>query len=275
VVVVWGEEADDAQRRWYSVALDGTFAPRAEPTLLANAPAEIDLVAIRPLATKAAASFVLLQTSRDFSGARVEALALELDGRKRGGPALLAQSLPSVVWVDAVPTSTGGLALWAVPRDGSADLFAVPLGLSGEPGGTPQKVLGDVTAWQVAALDDGAAVGAVMAGKVRGEPGPVALVLLEASGKPGPRQAVSDKATADADLDMIRLGTQLVFAWSDRRDLEPRIFGAATDLTGRVTRAPSALVSPLFLEEIVPHTDFIIRHWAFRWKRMECQFFYA
>jgi hypothetical protein len=113
-IVAWAADIS-GKRRWITRAIGASGEPLSEPKTVADAATEVDLVAIKPLGgDKARAGFVVLASSRAFSGGRVEVMALGPAGELRGGPAALAESLGDVVWVDAFPTDTGAIAMWAV-----------------------------------------------------------------------------------------------------------------------------------------------------------------
>lgn len=246
-VAVWaarGPESDD-KRHWYSVALDEAGERAGEPRPVAPAAADVGLVSVGALGSEPKGGFVVLSTARRFSGVRVEALALEPDGSRRGGPTPLVKNLSEVVWIDSVPTDQGALALWAI-RDGDrARLVATELGPAGNPKGSPKDVLANARAWQAISLKKGALIAAVTAGKEPGTPGPVVAVVVDDAGRvAGKPITVSAERTAELDLDMVRAGGRILLAWSDRRKLDPRVYVAALDETGKVVHQPAPLTAP-------------------------------
>jgi hypothetical protein len=254
-ILVWSADVD-GQRRWLTVGLNEAFAPASDPITVANASPDVDLVAVKPLGDGPGKGFVVITSSREFRGERVDAIALGPRGELRGGPTPLAEALADVVWVDAVPTPSGAIALWASRRDDRADIYAVELGPSGEARDEPSRVVSDARSWQTARISSGAAVGAVLAGKERDEPGPIRLVFVDAHGVADKKSAtVSERTTSGLDLDFARMGDRLVFAWSDERDLEARLYSAVVDESGAVVKPPAPLgraFGPQAVLRIVP-----------------------
>ena len=189
----------------------------SEPKVVADAAPELDLVAVRAVGGTSK-GFVLLESSREFSGERIDALALGLHGELVGGPTPLAQSLPDVVWVDAVPTATGAIAMWAVRREDRADLFGVEIGSSGELRDQPTLLVPDARAWQVAPVSGGAAIGVLTAGKTRDASGTASRRVRRLGG--ARREKVAHR---DGRRDR-RTGRR---SCGHRRQARPRVVGPA------------------------------------------------
>ncbi len=251
-VAVWAEiPGKGKSRRWYTVALGADSSPPAKPLALTDAPGQVGLVAVKPAGGPAKAAgagkpaglgqpgFVVVSTRRGFGSQQVEAMVLGVRGELSGGPTALAEPAGDVLWVDAVPTSRGTLALWAVQHGDRADLFDVELGAAGEMAGAVHKVLEGARAWQVVPVKGGAALAAVVADKGHSSAGPVDLLYLDLDGKAGKPLEVSKSPTAELDLDMTRVEGSLLLAWSDERDLEPRVYLASVDATGKLSHPPT------------------------------------
>lgn len=243
-IAAWAALAN-GKRKWFTAPLTGPDAAHGEPKIVADAAPEVDLVAVKALGG-ASKGFVLVTSSREFSGSRVDVLALGPSGELRGGPSPLAQSLGDVVWVDAIPTATGALAMWAVRTEDRAQLFAVELGPTGEAKSEPSPLLTNARSWQATATPDGVAIAVVEAGKSRKDPGPIRVYFADAEGRLSKKSVtVSDGATAEPDLDFTKIGDHLVLAWTDDHGLEPRIYGAVVDAaTGAVVKQPAPLGRP-------------------------------
>jgi hypothetical protein len=240
---------DGEKRFWFTQALDAQGALLGEVRRVGPAPGGVGLVALRPLGapTSAESGFLLLETSREFGGERVDSIALGPTGSHRGGPTPLASSLPNVVWVDALPSGKGALAFWAVKRAGSASLHAVAVGAAGEPLTTPRELVARARAWQVVPVDQGAALAYTSAGeRPQADGSRVELVFVDAQAEvEGRPQVVSDSPTAEADLDLVAFGEHLVLGWSDTRDLDARLYSAVVSAKDRkVVRAPEPLTEP-------------------------------
>ncbi|HEX3597482.1 MAG TPA: hypothetical protein VHU80_20380 [Polyangiaceae bacterium] len=257
MIAAWAAEVA-GKRSWLTLGLGDGSALRYDPARIADAAPEIDLVAIRPFGG-GTRGFVLLTSSREFSGERVDLLALGTRGERIGGPLPLAQSIPSVMWLDAVQTASGAIAMWAVRRDDRAEILGAEIGPSGVPKDPPQTLLTDLRAWQVASSGEGVAVLALTVGKGRNEPGPLKLFFLDPQGKLERRSVVvADGLTAEPDVDLAKIGDHLVAAWSDRREGEPRLYGAVFDNTGTLLKPAAPLgrpFGPQSVVRVVPPTD--------------------
>jgi hypothetical protein len=254
-IAAWAAEAG-GKREWRTIAIGGDAMPLADPKVVADAAPEVDLVAVKPLGEGGTKAFLLVSSSREFSGERVDAIALGLHGELVGGPAPIAQSLTDVVWLDAVPTPSGAIAMWAVRRDDRADLFGVEVGPSGEVRDRPSELLTGTRAWQVAPAGGGVAIAAVTAGKARGESGPLRVLFVDAQAHVEKKSLVLlEGGTAEPDVDLARIGDRMVVAWSDRRELEPRLYDAVLDAHGALVKPPGPIgraFGPQALLRIVP-----------------------
>lgn len=240
-VAAWASDVS-GKRHWFTRSLSESGKPLAETLMIADAATEVDLVAVRPLGGDKTRGFVLLTSSHTFSGERVDVIALGPGGELRGGPTPLAESLGDVVWVDAFPTESGALAMWAVRHDDRASIYGVGVGASGELTDEPGVLASDVRSWQIAPVFQGVAIGAVGAGKNRAERGPLRAVFVDTRGHVEKKSVIVNSGpTALPDMDVARVGDRLVFAWSDDRDLEPRLYSAVVDNDANVVKPPAPL----------------------------------
>jgi hypothetical protein len=245
VVAAWAADVS-GKRRWITRPIGESGAPLAEPKTIADAATEIDLVAVRPLGWGKPLAFVLLTSSHAFSGERVDAIALGPGGELLGGPNPIAERQGDVVWVDAFSTDHGALALWAVRHEDRASIHGVALGTAGEMKAEPAVLASDVRSWQVARTLEGIVIAAVGAGKSRNERGPITATFVDYGGRVEKKSVVvNPSATALLDLDIAFVGRNLVFAWTDDRDLEPRLYGAVMDGSGTIVK-PAAPLGPPF-----------------------------
>ncbi|HVW25715.1 MAG TPA: hypothetical protein VHC69_10110 [Polyangiaceae bacterium] len=251
MMAAWAAEVS-GKRSWLTLGLgDGSGSVHYDPKTIAEAAPEVDLVAVRPIGG-ATRGFILLTSSREFSGERVDLISLGTRGERIFGPTALAQSAPAIVWLDAVQTPSGAIAMWAVRRDDRADIIGVEIGTSGEPKDSPSTLVTDLRAWQVTSAGEDIAIAALTAGKERNEPGPLKLVFLDAQGKLERRSVVlSDGVTAEPDLDLAKLGDHLVAIWSDRHDGEPRLYGAVADVNGALLKPAAPIARPYGPQSVV------------------------
>jgi hypothetical protein len=262
-LVVWAAPEPKAGRAWFSLPLAASGSPVGKALRVADAADDIGLVTLRPAGGGKqrgaaagepglqASGFILVST-QPGAPSEVRATLLGPRGELQGGPTLLSEAESDVLWIDALPTSTGTLVLWAVRRDDCADLFGVDLGVAGEKQGAVQTVLRDARAWQVAQTDGGAAVAAVLAGEERAEGGTVAIAFVDGTATPvGKPVVLSDRPTASLDIDLTRLGNGLVVAWSDRREIEAKVYLARMGARGQIEQAAKPVTGSLGDEALV------------------------
>jgi hypothetical protein len=244
MVAAWAAEVA-GKRKWLTVALKDGIKPYAAPKEVADAASDVDLVTVRPSSYGDTKGFIVLSSSREFSGEKVDAFTLGIHGELAGGPVVIAKSLADVVWIDAVQTATGSVAMWAVRRDDRADIFGVEVGPNADVRSQPGLLVPDARAWQVIQNAQGVAIATVTAGKARADKGPLTMNFIDAHARVERRPLViSDGATVDADVDIARVSDHLVVAWTDGRELEPRAFGALLDPRGSLLKPPAPLGQP-------------------------------
>jgi hypothetical protein len=251
MIAVWAAETA-GKRQWMTVGIKDGIKPYAPPREVALAASDIDLVTVRPLGYGDARGFIVVASSREFSGEKIESFALGLRGELTGKPVVIAQSLPDVVWIDAVQTPTGGLVLWAVRRDDRADIFGVEMGIGGDVKTTPSLLVPDVRAWQVLMNAGGAAIATVTAGKGRAAKGPLTLNFIDGHARVERRPlVVSDGATVDSDVDIARISDHIVMAWTDSTEIESRVYAALLDPRGSLLKPPAPLGQPFGPQEVL------------------------
>lgn len=223
-LAVWAARDGD-RRKWFVAALGPDGSRRSAPRAIADAPAELGLVAIEPAAK---GSFVVLSTRPDGEGTAVDALSVSAQGRLIGTPRTLDRGDEPVLWLDAVTTGQGALALWARQRGKAAALSTLAIdGRSSE----PQLVADGARAWQVIEIGGGAALALVDAEAVK-------LLRLDAAGRRAGVSVIRAATTASLDLDAARLGDRIAVGWSDRDDDDAQIQIAVLDASGKVVVAP-------------------------------------
>jgi hypothetical protein len=238
-VAVWAALESAQKRAWFSSALSESGKPVGKPLRLGDAPRELGLVAVRP---ESDAGFIVLST-RKTEGEALDAVLLGPRGELRSPPATLTEQPGAIQWIEAIGTSQGTLVLWAARRDKQADLHALAVDRSGRKLGSGELVLSGARAWQAARTKDGAAVAAVIPQKPGAPLGTIQLTFVAADGKLAAKPvAVSTEPTAESDLDLAKVDDQLVLAWSDRREPEARIYSAAVNAAGAVTRKPAPAI---------------------------------
>lgn len=230
---------------WFSQALDPRGQPKGDVHELGAVAGEIGLATVRPVGDAKpggalkAKGFVMLYTEKSAAEETINLLSVGPDGALGGGPMALTRATESVLWLSAVATKRGALAMWAVRGDGKAELWAADLsGAAGKQGAAFSK---SARAWQAVPFGGGAAVAWVEAGSAAGSSGPVMLAFLDDQGSlKGKPLQVSGTASAHLDLDLTVSAGGLVVGWSDSKNLEARVQLALVDAQGKLLVAPAA-----------------------------------
>ncbi|MCC6213952.1 MAG: hypothetical protein IT376_03730 [Polyangiaceae bacterium] len=227
-VAVW---AAGEPRAWYAAHAPAT-GRIAEAVRVADAPAEVGVVALRSLG---AAGYVLAYTTRT-EPERVEALLIDARGEVAGPARALEESSERALWIDALPIEGGALVAFARQRGKGADLLAAAVGIR-RPPEPPVALATGALAWQLVATPPGGALATVTGDGPRGR---VSVLPLSAAGAPaGSPVPLSAHPTAEPDLDAVATPSGLVLAWTDRASIEPRVHVAATDARGALARPPA------------------------------------
>src|SRR5262249_21286079 len=101
----------------------------------------------------------------------IKVLALDVEGKPRGEPALVVQIPDELTWIDILPNARGALVDWEVPHDDRSDIFMAPFA-GGKIDGPPSLVAHDVIGWEAEATERGAAVASVAVDASAGQPAP-------------------------------------------------------------------------------------------------------
>ena len=228
-------------RSWFVRPLSARGETSGPILNLGEAPSELGLVSVRPLRD----GFALLSTHKTSDGEVVELAVLSASGELIAGPTSLGRTAHSLLWVEALPTATGGATvLWATSGNGRAEIWTADVNQKAELAGSPRLLARDAGAWQAAAFGTGFALAVTHVGTGSGEHGPIDVTLVN-GGDAAPPVVVNSEISADLDLDMAAIGGQLVLAWSDHRGGENRVFTAAVDRNGKVTASAAPATPPL------------------------------
>lgn len=231
----------DTARRWYAQPLTATGQLDARLVDAAGAP---DHPAFALLRAGTADTYVALWVRGSNDTQALEALTLDRYGVARGDVAAVAQSSNSLLWADAIPTTAGMLLLWAEQVGDRAVISSTWLGTDGAIKAAPTVITPSARAWNVTATPQGAAL-AVVQSNGSETLGRVDLLLLDAKGQlSGPPVHVTDTASAQLDIDVVTAGQAMVLAWTDRRDLDSRVYTAVVDFAGNIKQASHAALPP-------------------------------
>jgi len=232
--------------QWRTRILEADGAPRAEPLAVAPAAGDIPVASVRATATGYLAAWI-----ENKGGNRaLEVLALDPAGKAVGAPVRVLQSADEIAWLEVLPGPKSAAIVWEVPRENGVDVIASAI-VGGKPS-TPVTAARDVLGWQAIATERGAALAFVRRGKVEraegDEQGPrlgqVALVEIDAAGKPAAPVVVSADPSAQVDVELALVDGRYLLAWTDERDIDASAFVAVVEPGGRVAVPPRQATSP-------------------------------
>ncbi len=261
-----------ARGRWMTRAVDADGSPKgAAPLDVAALGADVSMAALKPVDDGYVAVWVEL-VARNHA---VKLLSLDVDGKPRGEPILVAQITDDINWVDVHPGAHGGLVLWEVPHDDRSDLFVVPL-TAGRIDGAPTLVAHDVIGWEAEPTERGIALATVatdaaaapVAAHVRARKKPartaeeatsargtklgkVFLTEIDPRGKPGAPVVVSAEPSAQLDVTISEIGGKYVIAWTDERNIDACVYLAAVDAGGHVVTPAHRATAPFGEQALV------------------------
>ncbi len=210
------------------LALDGS--PRVQARVVAQAAPDTSALVVR----RVDGGYLLAWTSLTDRGESLSLVGVDDDGLPRAAALELARTTDHVVWMEVVPTPHGALCVWAEePPSGGANVLAQSLEASGKPRGVPSRVFRAATSWQAVPLGEGVALAIVSQNAL-------SLAKLDDSGRVVGEPAPISK-TVGADMDMVRAGKSLVFAWTDHSRVDPALVIAGVDEQGKIKEPHDAL----------------------------------
>ncbi|HVJ93619.1 MAG TPA: hypothetical protein VM580_27645 [Labilithrix sp.] len=242
-LVAWVTVAEGSGRRVLVVPIAPNGAPRGGETVAAHVSVDTTMLVVKPLGGPAP-GFLLAWTSLTDRGKSLWSVAVGDDGVPRGKPVELTRSNDDIVWVDIVPTDRGALCLWAEEtRDGDANLVSASIDTDGKVRGVPTRVARGIVGWHALEMPGGVGVSTIEAaaapGSVRSSdrqlrdvrPGGALLFhRLDADGHAAAAPiTVTNQPVVSGDIEVVRDGSRLVFAWTDRSSPEPSVAIAAID----------------------------------------------
>ncbi|MGO8992314.1 MAG: hypothetical protein ACLQVI_03225 [Polyangiaceae bacterium] len=225
-----GTTAEGA-RRVVSVPLSANGETRTDPRVSATVAADATMLVVRPSAG-AKPGFIAAWTYLTDRGEALAVVGIADDGHARSDAIELSHTTDDIVWIDVVPTPRGAIALWVEqPHGGGANLLAAALGSDGAMRGVPARVARGVTGWQVVPTADGVGLALVTragAGDKNGSE--VAWQPLDADARAtGGPVVVAAGLRIAGDVDAVRVGDQILLAWTDASQPDPQPMLASID----------------------------------------------
>ncbi len=245
-VAVWAARGESNGARWFSTVLDAKGAPLAAPRSLADAPSELSLASV----AGSAQGFVVLATGATPAGTRIEALRLGPAGELANGPTPLLHSRSEVLWVKALQVGGVSVALWATLAVGDADVQLVALTPSGAQQAAPVRVLEGAKAWQAVEFGDGIALASVLAGNDETSRS-LRVTFLDTDGHVLGQTAIEANARLGDQLDLARVGDNLVVSWTRREGADERLYLAAIGADARLLSPPEPATAAFGRQRLV------------------------
>lgn len=243
-LVAWVTVAEGWSRRLIVVPIGADGAPRGPQTLAANVAVDTTMLVVGAM-RGSEKGFVVTWTSLTDRGEALWSVALGDDGKPRGKPVELARTTDDIVWAEVIPTDVGAVVLWAEETEGGdANLLAARLQADGKVRGAPTRVARGVVGWH--AIELGEAIGlstvTLPPGAARPPPGAhgsrrdeasggaLSFRRLDPDGHPvGEPAVLVPEPVVGGDVEVVRAGARLVFAWTDRSAEEPFVTVAALE----------------------------------------------
>lgn len=249
-LAAWITAGEGTGRRVVVVPLAANGEPSGPEKTVATATIDTTMAVVRTTRGPAP-GFVIAWTSLTDRGESLWSITVGSDGAPRGKAIELARTSEDVVWVDVIPTDIGAVCLWAEEvHGGEANIVAAALDTDGKVRGLPARVARNVTGWHVLELPGGVGISTVTAAAAPvaekkkeakfgtadgGRGGALSFLRLDAEGHPsGAVVSIAEKPTVSGDVEVVRAGSRLVFAWTDRTTEEPFVATAALDEHGVV-----------------------------------------
>ncbi|HVH48131.1 MAG TPA: hypothetical protein VM925_37615 [Labilithrix sp.] len=241
-LVAWVTGAEGTGRRVLVVPIGPSGSPRGGETVAAHVQVDTTMLVVRPIRGPAP-GFLVVWSALTDRGKSLWSVAVGDDGAPRSKPVELTRTNDDLVWVDVIPTDHGALCLWAEETRGSdANLVAASIDTDGKVRGVPTRVARGVVGWHALEIPGGVGISTVVAApnEPKANPdghregarpgGALSFQRLDPDGHPtAPPAVLTTKPTVSGDVEVVRDGSRLVFAWTDRSTTEPAVAIAALD----------------------------------------------
>ncbi|MBX3234137.1 MAG: hypothetical protein KIT84_06240 [Labilithrix sp.] len=242
-LVAWLTAAEGQGRRVIVVPVDGASGqPRGGETTVAYVPVDTMTLTVRPMRGPAP-GFIVAWTALTDRGKSLWSIAVGDNGAARGKPVEITRSNDDISWVDVVPTDRGAVMLWAEEtRGGDANLTAASLDTDGKVRESAVRVARSVVGWHATELPGGLGLSTIAAAPLdpkaqktlmTGTPrsgGALSFTRLDAEGHAfATPVAITSAPVVSGDVEVVRDGSRVVFAWTDRSTEEPAVAVATID----------------------------------------------
>lgn len=238
-LTLWAEpELADSGFAWYSRSLTANGRPLYPARRIAKNDGGPELVRLEPLGDGYLAVFSRLPGSAKNPTDTLQSLRMAADGKLSAPPRSLRKGLGQVLWLDILPTNAGALVVWAERAGTSAALFALAVDDSGAAISNDTPLPGRARAWQGAAGPDGAVI--LMVDENRR----LSLVQVSEQAEVLNTREVPEAAQVSSEVDLVRAGDRLFYAYSAAPLLDRHVFVGVAALDGTPLAPPKVAVPP-------------------------------
>jgi len=221
-LAAWASPIGDSLS-WHTGTFGVDGAPSAAPRRLVEAPPGLTTLRLRALDAErglVVGAFESEDSDPEAPTYGLSTLVVSNAGTLLSGHATLIEECDPVVWIDVVPLTNGAFVAWAEDLSDHAEVYAVVVNLDGHRQTDVFTLHNQARAWQLVRHAKGAMLGVVTSD------GNVDFVAINAGGQPIARQTILADHTAESDIDLAAVGDRVLVAFSDHRELEPRIHSA-------------------------------------------------
>lgn len=226
---------------WHSATFDVDGRPTTAPRSLIEAPDGLVTLRLRSLNAQrglVVGAFETEDSDPDDPSFGLATLAVSSTGTLLSGSATLVEDCDAIAWIEVVPLEKGALVSWAENLGDHAEVFGVVVDADGHRQTDLFQLHNSAKAWQLVKHRQGATLGVITID------GNVDVVSIGVDGKPGQPRVLMDGHSAGADLDLAVTGDRVLFAFSDRRALEPKLYSAWVSLDGGLRTEAKPMVAP-------------------------------
>lgn len=248
---------------WAVSSVDVNGVADGNPRVVAVAPKELGLVMLRP--DVGGQGYLLAYSSRTAVGESLSVLRLDSTGAPRGEPISVARVGHRLLWIDVGISAGEPVLFWAERLGAHARVSFRPLD------GRPAKVVAPrAQAWQMTESSKGPVVGVLRPVEATPKNSPknsptaaggsdaeVLLYFIEDNDKVPVPVPVATVTRAEASLELVAVGRNLLVSWAEAAPVEPRVMLAAVGPERTLLKKPYAPIVPLgrqFLVRLVATT---------------------
>ncbi len=245
---VWATPEADALA-WNVATFDAAGRSTTEPNRLALAEPGLDLVKLHTLDTQRGLVLSSFSEASEDDTAEptfgLQSFAVSMNGTLLSAPGALVAKRRRVIWTEVAPLPSGALVSWAEDVGDRAEVFSIVVNPNGHRQTSITRLHTQARAWQLAAHPKGAMLAVVTTD------GNVEVVAVDNQGVASSPFTIADNHSAEPDIDVSLLGSNLLVAFSDRRVLEPHLFSSVVSGDAQLRSEPRLMLAPKGAQTLV------------------------